>query len=117
VNEQDSGTARHGLKYDFGATPIATSFEICIEMENPTSMDMALVGAVIADWQSGFRLGGFSFRGLGQTVLTETRIEQVDYRNIAHLQTYLLKRSMQPADTLLSDALQKTLNERGGISC
>jgi CRISPR-associated RAMP protein (TIGR02581 family) len=117
VNDRDSGTACHGLKYDFGAGPIATSFEIFIEMENPTSMDLAIVGAVIAEWQSGFRLGGFSFRGQGRTVLTETRIEQVDYRNIAHLQAYLLKRHMQPADALLSDALQKTLNERGDMSC
>jgi CRISPR-associated RAMP protein (TIGR02581 family) len=60
VIERDSGTARDGVKYDFESAPNATSFEICIEMENPTSMDMALVGAVIAEWQSGFRLGGCS---------------------------------------------------------
>jgi len=117
VINRDSGTARHGLKYDFEVAPRDTAFELLIEMENPTSMDLSLVGAVIAEWQSGFRIGGFTSRGLGRTVLTETRIEQVDYRNTAQLQDYLIKRKMHPADNLLSDALQNTLNSQGGISC
>lgn len=117
VIDRDSGTARHGLKYDYEVAPRDTAFELFIEMENPTSMDLSLVGAVIAEWRSGFRIGGFTSRGLGRIVLTETRIEQVNYQDKAQLQDYLIKRKMHPADNLLSDALQKALNAQGGISC
>jgi len=105
------------LKYDFEIAPRDTAFELVIEMENPTVMDLSLVGAVIAEWEVGFRLGGFTSRGLGSTVLTGTRVEQVDYRNSAQLQAYLIKRQMQPADNLLSDALQNALNVQGDTSC
>lgn len=118
VIDRDSGTARHGLKYDFEVAPRDTAFELFIEMENPTDMDLSLVGAVIAEWEAGFRLGGFTSRGLGNTVLTGTRVEQVDYRNKVQLQAYLLKRQMQTANSLLSDALQNTLNApRGDMPC
>lgn len=111
VIDRDSGTARHGLKYDFETASRETSFYILIDMDNPTQEELAIVGAVLAEWQSGFRIGGFTSRGLGQVVLTEVKTEQVDYKDPGHLKDYLLKRSMQKADNLLDDALQKVLSE------
>lgn len=115
--DRDSGTARPGLKYDFEVASAGTVFEFGMEMDNPEEKDLALVSAVIAEWQSGFRLGGFTSRGLGRVVLRDAKIEQVDYRNIDHLKEYLLKRKMQPADRLLDDALQQVLNSQGGATC
>lgn len=115
--DRDSGTARHGLKYDFEVTSADTAFEVIIEMENPEEREFALVAAVIAEWQSGFRLGGFTSRGLGRVVLTKVKIERVDYSDSDQLKEYLLKRKMQPADTLLADALQQFLEQQGGGSC
>ena len=115
VIDRDSGTARHGLKYDFEVASRDTAFEVIIEMENPTEKELALVSAVIAEWRTGFRLGGFTSRGLGRVILTGTQIEQVDYRNIEQLKDYLLKRVMQPADGLLDGALQEALTLQGGL--
>lgn len=107
--DRDSGTARDGLKYDFEVASKDTAFEILIDMENPAPDELALVSAVIAEWQSGFRLGGFTSRGLGRVVLNECKVEQVDYNDPEQLKDYLLKRTMQPADHLLVEALQTKL--------
>jgi CRISPR-associated RAMP protein (TIGR02581 family) len=109
--DRDSGTARYGLKYDFEVASKDTAFEICIEIENPEEKDLALVSAVVAEWEAGFRLGGFTSRGLGCTVLSGISIKQVDYTNTDQLKEYLLNRKMQPADNLLADALRKALEK------
>jgi CRISPR-associated protein Csm3 len=108
--DRDSGTARDGLKYDFEVAPADTVFELIIEMENLEEKEFALPAAVISEWQSGFRLGGFTARGLGRVVLTKVKTERVDYGDFAQLKDYLLKRSMRPADNLLPDALKKGLS-------
>lgn len=110
--DRDSGTARDGLKYDFEVTGKDTTFEALIELENPETEEMALVSAVLAEWRSGFRLGGFTSRGLGRVVLTGTQVEQVDYRNPTHLKAHLLHRTLQPAETLLDDALNTLLENK-----
>lgn len=117
VIDRDSGTARHGLKYDFEVAARSTSFSIMIELENPNQNDLALVAAGVAEWEAGFRLGGFTSRGLGVTTLTETKIEQVDYTKIHELKQYLLTRKMQPASDLLEQALTGALTEKGEPSC
>jgi CRISPR-associated RAMP protein (TIGR02581 family) len=114
VIDRDSGTARPKLKYDFEASPKGTDYEIFIEIENPLETELALTAAVIAEWQTGFRLGGFTSRGLGRVFLTDLSIEQVDYRDADQLKDYLLKRKMQPAGDLLEKALQRVLNAEGG---
>ncbi|MFZ5570173.1 MAG: type III CRISPR-associated RAMP protein Csx7 [Thermodesulfobacteriota bacterium] len=117
VIDRDSGTARPRLKYNFEVASRDTAFEICIDLENPEAKELAIVGAVLSEWQSGFRLGGFTSRGLGRVVLTNIKTEQVDYRNAAHLKDYLLLRRMQPADGLLPQTLQNVLINQGGVSC
>lgn len=107
--DRDSGTAVEGLKYDFEVAPRDTAFEIFIDLENPEDEELSLVAAGIAEWQNGFRLGGFTSRGLGRVVLTNTKTEQVDYSVPEQLAAYLLKRQLQPADSLLSDALTRAL--------
>lgn len=108
--DRDSGTARDGLKYDFEVASKDTTFEMVIDMENPEDREFALVAAVIAEWQSGFRLGGFTSRGLGRVVLTDVKVESVDYGDPKQLKEYLRQRRMQPADNLLTDALQQALS-------
>ncbi|MEW6140293.1 MAG: CRISPR-associated RAMP protein Csx7 [Thermodesulfobacteriota bacterium] len=109
--DRDSGTARDGLKYDFEVAHHDTEFEVVIEMENPERTELALVAAVLAEWQSGFRLGGFTSRGLGRVVMTDAKVEQVDYEDSNQLREYLLKRRMQPADNLLDNALLQALSQ------
>jgi CRISPR-associated RAMP protein (TIGR02581 family) len=108
--DRDSGTARDGLKYDFEVASKDTEFEVIIEIENPEERELALVAAVLAEWQSGFRLGGFTSRGLGRVVLSQAKVERVDYEDSNQLREYLLNRRMQPADSLLSDALLRSLS-------
>ncbi|MFH1114073.1 MAG: CRISPR-associated RAMP protein Csx7 [Pseudomonadota bacterium] len=117
VIDRDSGTARHGLKYDYEVVSPDTGFEVVIEMDNPEATEYALVAAVIAEWSSGFRLGGFTSRGLGRVVMTGIKSEYVDYGNPDHLKDYLLGRRMQPADDLLDAALRKVLKQQGGGEC
>ena len=64
--DRDSETARPGKKYDFEVVPAGAAFKITIELENPADKELALVGAVLAEWEAGFRIGGFTSRGLGR---------------------------------------------------
>jgi CRISPR-associated RAMP protein (TIGR02581 family) len=111
--DRDSGTARAGLKYDFEAVPAGASFEIVIDLENPSEGELALVGAVLTEWEDGFRIGGFTSRGLGGARFEKRVVEQVDYSNTEHLQSYLLKRQMIRSDDLLETALRKILAAQG----
>lgn len=112
--DRDSETARHGAKYDFEVAPAETQFGITIELENPDENELALVGAVLTEWQEGFRLGGFTSRGLGRVMLSDTTVLKVDYSDPGQLKSYLLKREMQSVDSLLSVNLEKVLNKQGG---
>jgi CRISPR-associated RAMP protein (TIGR02581 family) len=107
--DRDTETARYGAKYDFEVVPEGAEFQITIELENPSDKELALTGAVIAEWENGFRLGGFTSRGLGKVRLTETKTEEVDYKNPEQLKSYLLHRKMTPADNLLSEKLERVL--------
>jgi len=109
VLDRDSQTARHGLKYDFEATPAGAVYRLDIDLENPSDRELALVGAVLQEWAHGFRLGGFTSRGLGRVSLSELEVFQVDYSNTEELRNFLLHRQMTPAATLLTDCLAKVL--------
>lgn len=123
VIDRDSETARDRLKFDYEVAAADTIFDIVIDLENPDDRELALIGAVLAEWQSGFRLGGFTSRGLGNVVLSETRVEHVDYTNPAHLKEYLLHRTMQTADSLPAQKLEQVLaglaehREKEATSC
>lgn len=114
--DRDSETARYGAKYDFEVVPQGAKFFITIELESPEDRDLALVGAVIAEWENGFRLGGFTSRGLGRVKFVDKKIEQVDYTKPDQLRNYLLKREMSQdgAEALLTDCLQQYLKQEGG---
>ncbi len=108
--DRDTETARHGAKYDFEVVPRGAVFSIAIDLENPNEKDLALIAAVIAEWEHGFRLGGFTSRGLGRVRLTQTKAEQVDYTDHEQLKSYLINREMTSADTLLKESLNTVLS-------
>lgn len=112
--DRDSETARHGAKYDFEVVPAGAAFKITIELENPVDKELALVGAVLTEWEAGFRIGGFTSRGLGRVRLEDKTVRQVDYTDPDQLKQYLLKREMQEAETLLTESLKRLLNHQGG---
>lgn len=112
--DRDSGTARHGAKYDFEVVPAGAQFGITIELENAEENELALVGAVLNEWQDGFRLGGFVSRGLGRVRLEDLHVRQVDFSDSDQLESYLIKREMQPVDELLLKSLENILGKQGG---
>lgn len=112
--DRDSETARHGAKYDFEVVPAGAMFEITIDLENPQEEELALVRAGLAEWENGFRVGGFTSRGLGRARLTVDSAEQVRYSDPEQLRQYLLHKKMQPVGTLLDDSLTRRLNRGGG---
>jgi len=112
--DRDTETARYGAKYDFEVVTEGAVYEIFIDIENPEDKELALVGAALAEWEYGFRLGGFTSRGLGKVRLKDTKIEQVDYTDPDQLKDFLIHRRMTPADSLLADCLNDALKAQGG---
>ncbi len=108
--DRDSETARHGAKYDFEVVPKGAEFLITIEIENPEDHELALVAAALAEWENGFRLGGFTSRGLGKVHFVNKKVEETDYTNPDQLKAYLLSHKMTQADSLLDDYLEQILN-------
>lgn len=78
VIDRDSQTAVDGLKYDYEVVPPSSRFELCIELENPTCHDMALLGVALFEWHAGSSLGGFTSRGLGRFRLEDIKFSGVD---------------------------------------
>lgn len=109
--DRDSETARPGAKYDFEVAPFGATYSISIDLENPQDEELALVGAVLAEWENGFRLGGFTSRGLGKVKLDDKIIEMLDYTDPEQLRNYLLKRTMtrDRGEALLSECLKERL--------
>ncbi|CAN2041392.1 CRISPR-associated protein Csm3 [Candidatus Magnetomoraceae bacterium gMMP-15] len=108
--DRDTETARHGAKYDFEVVPKGAVFSTSIELENPNDEDFAIVGAALAEWENGFRLGGFTSRGLGKVRFLDKKIDQIDYSDPNQLKTYLIERKMTEADdSLFTDSLELQL--------
>lgn len=78
VIDRDSQTAVDRLKYDYEVVPPGSRFELCIELENPTYQDMALLGVALFEWHAGSSLGGFTSRGLGRFRLEDIKVSGVD---------------------------------------
>ena len=78
VIDRDSQTAVNGLKYDYEVVPPDSQFELCIDLENPTDQDMALLGVALFEWHAGSSIGGFTSRGLGRFHLESIRLAGVD---------------------------------------
>ncbi|MDA3898205.1 MAG: CRISPR-associated RAMP protein Csx7 [Desulfobacteraceae bacterium] len=111
--DRDTETARPGAKYDFEVVPAEAVFEVTIELENPNDRELPLIAAVLAEWESGFRLGGFTSRGLGRVKLTDKKVESVDYTDFDQLKSYLLTKQMAEAGSLLEDSLESMLRVEG----
>ena len=78
VIDRDSQTAVNGLKYDYEVVPPSSQFELCIDLENPTDQDMALLGVALFEWHAGSSIGGFTSRGLGRFHIENIRLAGVD---------------------------------------
>ena len=81
VIDRDSQTAVNRLKYDYEVIPPGSQFELCIDLENPTDRDMALLGAAIFEWHAGSSIGGFTSRGLGRLHLDDIKLAGVDLQD------------------------------------
>lgn len=112
--DRDSETVIPHSNYNYEATPRGARFQIHIEMMNPEDIDLAIAAATFGEWQNGFRLGGYTSRGLGKCILTEMTVDQVDYTNSEQLSAYLLSNEMVRVDSLLTGALKRFLEIRGG---
>lgn len=111
--DRDTETARHGAKYDFEVAPKDAIFSTVIEIENPDDQEIALVAAVIGEWENGFRLGGFTSRGLGRVRFIDTKVMELDYTDKNALLAYLMEKKMPNAPDLLTTALAVTLSSQG----
>lgn len=118
--DRDSETARPQAKYNYEVISRGTVFSISIEIENPEECELALLGAALSEWESGFYLGGFTSRGLGKLHLENPSegvrgyaVETLDYSDRDQLQEYLLFNKMVANHSLLSGCLQRVL-EQGG---
>ena len=78
VIDRDSQTAVDGLKYDYEVIPPSSRFNLCIDLENPTTQDLALLGVALFDWHAGSSIGGFTSRGLGRFHLENIKLSGVD---------------------------------------
>ena len=89
VIDRDSQTAVDGLKYDYEVVPPGSRFEICVDLENPTDKDMALLGAALFEWHAGSSIGGFTSRGLGRFHLEDARLAGIDMSDPAQRVKFL----------------------------
>lgn len=78
VIDRDGQTAVDGLKYDYEVVPPGSRFDLCIDLEDPSDPDMALLGAALFEWHSGSSIGGFTSRGLGRFRLEDIRLSGAD---------------------------------------
>ena len=91
VIDRDSQTAVDNLKYDYEVVPPDSRFELCIDLENPTDSDLALLGAALFEWCAGSSIGGFTSRGLGRFHLEYVKLSGVDMTDRKQLINFLTK--------------------------
>ena len=89
VIDRDSRTAVDNLKYDYEVVPPGSRFELCIDIENPTDSDLALLGAALFEWCAGSSIGGFTSRGLGRFHLEGIKLSGVDMSDPKQLVKFL----------------------------
>lgn len=114
--DRDSGTARPGMKFDLEVIPSGAGFKILIDLENPTDMELALTGAVLAEWEQGVRIGGNTSRGLGLAHLKDIQVKEVNFSDREQCIAYLMHRRMSEANGLLNNKLANFLQTQGGTN-
>ncbi len=90
VIDRDSQTAVDRLKYDYEVVPPGSRFQICIDLENPTDQDLALLGAALFEWHAGGSIGGFTSRGLGRFRLEHVQFAGVDMSDPTQRKKFLI---------------------------
>jgi CRISPR/Cas system CSM-associated protein Csm3 (group 7 of RAMP superfamily) len=119
VLDRDSHTAVKGLKYDYEVVPAGARFTITIDLDNPTTADLALLGAAVFEWHAGSSVGGFTSRGLGRFRLQDVAVKGVDFQNPQQRIQYLTNHAPDKKlsklgdwDTYFSENIQAQLNAR-----
>lgn len=95
VIDRDSERARDGLKYDFEVAPDETSYEISIELENPSDKELVLIKTVLYMWREGFKIGGLTSRGLGNAKLKDIKIKLLDFKNSESFTNYIKNNTLK----------------------
>lgn len=112
VIDRDSRTAVDGLKYDYEVVPPSSRFQLCIDLENPTDADLALLGAALFEWHAGSSLGGFTSRGLGRFHLEDIKISHVDLNDPDQLLKFLTKTDSAERFSDLEEEWESYFSER-----
>ena len=117
VIDRDSQTAVNHLKYDYEVVPPDSRFELCIDLENPTDRDMALLGAALFEWHAGSSIGGFTSRGLGRFHLECIKLAGVDLSDSAQRVKFLTATKAKDRlsdlgdwETYFTERIQRQLN-------
>lgn len=103
VIDRDSQTAVDRLKYDYEVVPPGSQFQICIDLENPTDRDLALLGAALFEWHAGSSIGGFTSRGLGRFRLENVGFAGVDMSDPAQRMKFLTAKTAEGRLNTLGD--------------
>ena len=74
---------------------------------------LALVGAALAEWGQGVRLGGLTSRGLGRARLERQEVAEVNYTDPTQLANFLIRREMTLKNDLLSTCLEQWFSGKG----
>lgn len=103
VIDRDSRTAAAGLKFDFDVVPSGTMFEVQLDLENPDTGDLALLGAALFEWAAGTSLGGFTSRGLGRAQFQDIKVAEADLEDRQQRYRYLTNIDPQERLTPIED--------------
>ena len=95
VIDRDSQTAVDGLKYDYEVIPPSSRFDLCVDLENPTNPDLALLGVALFEWHAGSSVGGFTSRGLGRCHLEDIKLVGVDMNKPDELLKFLTEKKVE----------------------
>lgn len=95
VIDRDGQTAVDRLKYDYEVVPPGSRFDLCIDLENPSDQDMALLGVALFDWHSGSSIGGLTSRGLGRFRLEDIKLSGADLRDSTQRMKFLTATSAE----------------------
>lgn len=95
--DRDSGRAVDRIKYDYEIVPPQTVFNFSMTIETGEATALGLAALALHELQQGnVPLGGIRSRGLGRCHLNSktTRVEALDFANIASLKAYLTKNEL-----------------------
>lgn len=93
VIDRDAGSARDGLKYDYEVTQPDVSYRTDLDIEDPSDVERALLGAALLEWEDGVALGGATTRGLGRARTKVAWIREIDLSRADDRRRYLLERA------------------------